>query len=170
MITNFDHIHLYTADLDGTLAFYQRTLGAETIGALPNSHGGHNHLVLLGGQFLAISHYPDGIEPRTPPEHGDGALTHGFGVAHFGLNVDDLAPIIRRLEDAGIEVHSAPQGAGAVRYIYFTAPDGVVIELTEYVLPAKLRPAAAALKVFNKGIHKARKAIGKALIKSATAS
>ena len=170
MITNFDHIHLYSADLDGALAFYTQTLGAEPIGAIPNSHGDFNHLILLGGQFLALSHYPPGIEPATPPSHGDGALTHGFGIAHFGLNVDSLAPIIARLEAAEIEIHSEPRGDGPLRYIYFTAPDGVVIELTEYVLPAKLRAAAAALRVFNRGIHRARRAIGKALVKGAVAS
>ena len=170
MITSFDHIHLYSADLDATLSFYENTLGAEPIGALPNSHGGHNHLLLLGGQVLALSENPPGIEPKNPPKHGDGALTHGFGVAHLGLNVDELAPIIRRLEAAGIEVHAEPRGTGPIRYVYFTAPDGVVIELTEYVLPIKLRPAAAALRAFNRSIHRARRLIGKTLVKAALAS
>lgn len=168
MVTNFDHVHIYSADLDAALAFYTETLGGELVGRLPNSQGDFNHLVLLGGQFVALSHYPPGLEPAQPPEHGDGALTHGFGVAHLGLNVDALAPIIARLEAAGIEVHSAPRGDQPLRYVYFTAPDGVVIELTEYVLPARLRPAAAALKLFNRGVHRARHAIGKALLRAAT--
>ena len=54
MITNFDHLHLYTADLDATLAFYQQTLGASPIGELPNSHGGFNHLLLLGFRFESV--------------------------------------------------------------------------------------------------------------------
>jgi catechol 2,3-dioxygenase-like lactoylglutathione lyase family enzyme len=167
MITNFDHIHLYTADLESTRRFYEETLGAEAVGQLPNNHGGHNHLILLGGQFLAISAYPAGMHPSEPPAHADGALTHGFGVAHLGLNVDKLDPMIDRLEAAGVRVHSRPRGSGAIRYVYFTAPDGVVVELTEYVLPLKLRAGAAALKVFNRGVHRARLAIGKALIKGA---
>lgn len=167
MITNFDHVHFYTADLAATIGFYQDVLGAEPIGDIPNSHGGFNHLLLLGGQFLVVSEYPPGIEPAEPPAHGDGALTHGFGVAHVGLNVDDLDPILDRLAVAGIEAHSEPQGDGPVRYVYFTGPDGVVFELTQYVLPLKLKAAAAALKVFNRSVHRARKAIGKALIKGA---
>ncbi len=167
MITNFDHVHFYTADLQGTLEFYERVMGAEAIGAIPNSHGGKNHILLLGGQFIAISHYPPGLEPHEAPEHGDGALRHGFGVAHLGINVRKLEVLITKLKDAGIEVHSAPRGAGALRYVYFTAPDGVVIELTEYNLPAKLRPVVAALDAFNKGVHLARRGIGKALIKRA---
>jgi catechol 2,3-dioxygenase-like lactoylglutathione lyase family enzyme len=167
MISNFDHVHLYTADLQATLGFYRETLGAEDVGAIANNHGGQNHLVLLGGQFLAISKYPPGLQPQQAPEHGDGALTHGFGVAHLGLNVSSLSPVIERLESAGVQVHDAPRGSGAIRYVYFTAPDGVVIELTEYLLPTKLRAAAAALRVFNKGVHRARRAIGKALVKGA---
>ena len=167
MITNFDHIHLYTADLEATRRFYLDTLGAEAVGALANNHGGHNHFLLLGGQFLALSSYPEGIRASAPPAHADGALTHGFGVAHLGLNVDKLEPMIARLEAAGVSVHSRPRGAGAIRYVYFTGPDGVVIELTEYVLPLKLRAGAAALRVFNRGVHRARLAIGKALISGA---
>jgi hypothetical protein len=75
--------------------------------------------------------------------------------------------VIDRLQCAGVQVHDEPSGSGAIRFVYFTAPDGVVIELTEYVLPTKLRAAAAALRVFNKGVHQARRAIGKALIKGA---
>lgn len=73
-----------------------------------------------------------------------------------------------RLEAAGVDVHSEARGDGPIRYVYFTAPDGVIIELTQYVLPAKLRPAAAVLDLFNRGVHKARTAIGKALVKGAT--
>ncbi len=63
-----------------------------------------------------------------------------------------------------------PEGSGAIRYVYFTAPDGVVVELTEYVLPPALRPLLAALNVFNRSVHRARRVIGKALVKGATAS
>lgn len=40
------------------------------------------------------------------------------------------------------------------------------IELTEYVLPAKLAPAASILRGFNKGVHVARKAIARRLLAS----
>ncbi len=170
MITNFDHVHFYAEDLDASLSFYQDVMGAELVGAIPNSHGGKNHILLLGGQFLAVSGYPPGITPRKPAAHGDGALTHGYGVAHLGINVRKLEPLIAKLKGAGIDVHSAPRGTGSLRYVYFTAPDGVVIELTEYVLPANLRPVVAALDAFNKAVHLARRSIGKALISRATSS
>lgn len=165
MIASFDHIHIYTADLPSSLSFYRNVLGAELVGAIPNSHSGHNHVLLLAGQYLVFSTYPPGMTPQQPASHGDGALSHGFGVAHLGLNVHWLEPVITRLEDAGFQLHTSPRGEGVVRYVYFTAPDGVVIELTQYRVPAKLRPALRALAIFNKAIHRARYRIGKALIK-----
>ena len=167
MITNFDHVHIYCRDLEASLDFYQGTLGAEALGEIPSSSGGSNHFLLLAGQFLRLSHYPPGIAPADPPAVGDGALTCGFGVAHLGLNVTSLASIIARLRASGVHVHGEPRGGGPIRFVYFTAPDGVIIELTEYVLPARLRPVGAALNLFNRAVHASRRTIGKALIKAA---
>ncbi len=170
MSCTFDHVHLHTTDLAGALEFYQNTMGAEPVGILPNSHGGENHLIVLGGQFLVLSDYPPGFEPEALPAYADGRLARGHGVAHLGINVDKLEPILARLAAAGVEVHGSPKGSGAIRFVYFTAPDGVVIELTQYVLPPKLKPVVAALSFFNRGVHRARWAIGKALVKGAKAS
>ena len=150
MIDNFDHVHIYAADVEHTIAFYVDVLGAERIGALPNSAGGSNHLLALGGQFIAVSAFPVGLQAKPPPTHGDGALTHGFGVAHIGLNVRDIDPFVRRLRQAGIDTHASPTRVGALRYVYFTAPDGVVVELTQYELPARMAPVLAAWRLFNR--------------------
>ena len=166
MITAFDHIHIYAADPEATRSFYERNLGAERVGAIPASHGRSNRFLILGGQYLVVSEFPPGLAPAAPPRAGDGAFTHGFGVAHFGLNVDDLDALIARLTAAGVDVHSDANDAGPLRYVYFTAPDGIVIELTQYVLPARLRPVAAALRAFNRGIHVTKRAIAKKLLSS----
>ena len=168
MAIDFDHVHVYCRDLDASLGFYEELLGAERVGAIPNSFGDFNHVVLLGGQFLVLSHYPPGMEPGEPSAVGDGAFEGGYGVAHLGLNVPDLEPLARRLRDAGVELHSAePRGGAPVRYLYLTAPDGLVVELTQYVVPEKLRPAIGALRLFNAGVHVARRAIGRALVAAA---
>jgi catechol 2,3-dioxygenase-like lactoylglutathione lyase family enzyme len=167
MINSFDHVHLYARDLAVALRFYTHDLGAENIGILPSNSGSDNHLLLLGGQFLVVSRFPEGMEPATPPPEGDGALTHGFGVAHFGLNVADLAQTIATLQSSGVRVHSSPRGAGAVRFVYFTAPDGVVIELTEYKLPPKLRPLAKVAVGIDRGIHRVRRLLGQQLVRGA---
>lgn len=162
-VMSFDHIHLYTADPAATLAFWCGALGAERVGAL-----GDITLLILGGQFIAVSEFPPDIEPRDPPADGHGAVRAGFGVAHVGLNVDDLRRLLPRLEAAGARAHGAVRDQPPVRFVYLTGPDGVVIELTQYVLPAKLRPAGVALAGFNRAVHIARRTIGRALIAAAT--
>ncbi len=163
MVTGFDHVHLYATDTGATLAFWCDALGAERIGVL-----GDLTLLVLGGQFIAVSEFPDDIEPTAPPPVGDGAVKAGFGVAHVGLNVDDIDALLPALEAAGAVVHSAPRGDGPIRYVYFTAPDGVVVELTQYVVPAHLAPAIAFLRGFNRAVHAAKRTIGKALVRAAT--
>ncbi|MFT6395289.1 MAG: catechol 2,3-dioxygenase-like lactoylglutathione lyase family enzyme [Bradymonadia bacterium] len=163
----FDHVHIYSADVANTIEFYRGVLGAQPIGDLGNSAGGKNHLYILGGQYLAISEFPAGMEAKPPAAALDGALDVGFGMSHFGFNVVNLETTLARAIDAGCEAHSAPKTSGPLKYAYVTGPDGVVIEFTEYVLPMHLRPAGAALQVFNAAVHVMKRVIGRALIAAA---
>jgi catechol 2,3-dioxygenase-like lactoylglutathione lyase family enzyme len=163
MVLAFDHVHFYATDPDAARAFWCDVLGAEEVGQL-----GKNLLLILGGQFIALSGYPPDIAPAAPPAPGDGALRAGFGVAHLGLNVADLEALLPALVAAGCTVHSAPRGEGPLRYVYFTAHDGIVVELTQYVLPRKLRPAELALRGFNHAVHRTKKMIGRALVRAAS--
>ena len=161
---SLDHVHIYTADPEGAQAFYVRHFGAERMGALPTSHGGYNHFLLLGAQVIVISHFPPGLDPREPPAPGDGALKVGFGVAHIGINVPDLDATIASLKRAGVDPHASPKRAGPIRYVYLTGPAGEVVELTEYVLPAKLRPAAKLAGWVDAGIHQYRRLLVRQLL------
>ena len=142
----FDHLHIYSAAPEESLAFFQRCFDAQRLGSLGAADGRRNHLIMLGGQTLAISHFPPSMQAAHPPEIGDGALRSGWGVAHFGLNVTDLAAALRRFEDAGVVVHDQPQTAGSIRYVYVSAPDGVVIEVTEYEVARALKPVLAVYR------------------------
>lgn len=166
-ILAFDHLHVYAADPEATLAFYEEVLGAERLGSIPAGGGRRNQLVILGGQLLAIAAFPEGLEAKPHPEVADGATRAGFGVAHLGLNVDDLRGWVRRLEAAGVHVHSAPRESGLLQYVYFTAPDGVVIELTQYDLPRRFQPAVMALNALNRTIHRTKATVTAALLRLA---
>ncbi len=175
MGATFDHVHIYSADPEVALKFWQQAMGAEPVGDL-----GDVRLLILGGQFLAISAFPEGNEPAEAGEIGDGAFKRGLGVAHVGINVDDIQALLPRLEAHGAVVHTAfregselrgapsdPGESSPLRYVYFTAPDGVIVELTQYVLPRHLVPAARALSGFNRAVHIARRSIGRALVRAA---
>lgn len=168
MTVTFDHVHIYSAKPELALEFWREAMGAEPVGDL-----GAVKLLILGGQFLAISAFPEGNEPAEARELGDGAFKRGLGVAHVGINVDDIEALLPKLEAHGAEVHTSfrehgkLRGEGPLRFVYFTAPDGVIVELTEYVLPRHLVPAARALSGFNRAVHVARRSIGRALVRAA---
>ena len=162
-ISAFDHIHLYAADPEQTMAFYQRHFGAERLGALPTADGPNNFLI-LGGQIMVVAHFPPGVEAGEAPGDGATGTRSGFGVGHIGLNVDGLDRLVARLEAAGVPVHGKPTLSGPIRYVYCDAPDGVTIELTEYVLPRHLKPAAVFLRGFNKSVHLTKRALARTLL------
>jgi lactoylglutathione lyase len=163
-VAAFDHVHVYAADPDRTIEFYRRHFGAELVGHLRNADGDTNRFLLLGGQLLVIGGFPPGMAPAATPPPGDGALTSGFGVAHVGINVDDVDAAVRELEAAGVPVLSPVRQGGLVRYAYVQAPDGVVIELTAYVVKGALRAALPLLAGYNRLVHAARRALVKAAL------
>ena len=168
MAVTFDHVHIYSADPELALKFWSGAMGAEPVGDLERVK-----LLILGGQFLAISEFPEGNEPTDASELGDGAFKRSLGVAHVGINVDDIEALLPKLEAHGAEIHTefrgdgGLRGEGALRFLYLTAPDGVIVELTQYVLPRHLVPAARALSGFNRAVHVARRSIGRALVRAA---
>ena len=103
-----DHIHIYSADPESSASFYIDHFEASELFRNENVHGQTRIFLSLGGQFLVLGPFPPGIAPSAPPAPGDGAYTHGFGLAHFGLKVKDVeaaqARVIaatRSLEETG---------------------------------------------------------------------
>lgn len=82
------------------------------------------HFVRLGGLTLVLAPYPPGYD--------DGTYLRGFGVAHFGLHVDDLADAVESVRRLGGRILSEPKEHAGLRFAYVAAPDGVIIELLEY--------------------------------------
>ena len=130
---SLDHIHIYAADPEASARFYQHHFEAKQVHRNTNTNGDTRIFLALGGQIVVIGSFPTDMVSAPPPTAGDGAYTHGFGVAHLGLRVADLAAAIAKLSGSGVrvlsEVVEEPTG---LMYAYVAAPDGVVIELTQY--------------------------------------
>ena len=131
-IHRLDHLHVYSVDPAGSARFYTEVFGATTIGKAQSSHGGAMHFLRLGGLTLVLAPYPPGMEPGSPPRYVDGAYQHGFGVAHFGLQVDNLADAVQSVRQRGGQILSEPKENSGLRFAYVGAPDGVIVELLEY--------------------------------------
>jgi catechol 2,3-dioxygenase-like lactoylglutathione lyase family enzyme len=132
-VESLDHIHIYAANLEESAEFYQLHFEAKEVHRNVNSNGDVRLFLALGGQIIVVGSFPMGLAPNLPPDAGDGAYVHGFGVAHFGLRVADLDASIEELSASGIrvlsEVVKEPTG---LSYAYAAAPDGVILELTQY--------------------------------------
>lgn len=155
----FDHVHLYASDPQATIAFYAEHFGAEVVGELKNSAGGVNHLLLLGGQLVAVSAPPLGPgKPAAAPESR-------LGLAHIGLNVPDLDEALASCRRAGIEILAPAKRAGLLGYAYIAGPDGVVIELTAYHLPRALRPLLPAAQAWRGLVNAGRRTVLRAALR-----
>lgn len=134
-VESLDHIHIYAEDPEASARFYEHHFEAKEVHRNTNRNGDVRLFLALGGQIVVVGAFPAGMAPSAPPDPGDGAYLHGFGVSHFGLRVLDLAMAIQELSAAGIRVLNEPQQeASGLAYAYIAAPDGVVIELTQYEL------------------------------------
>lgn len=131
-IHRLDHFHVYAIDPEGSARYYTEVFGAEPIGKAPSSHGGAMHFLRLGGVALVLAPYPAGVEPGTPAPYRDGMYQRGFGVAHFGLHVDDLEEAVELVRRRGGTILSEPRANSGLRFAYIGAPDGVIVELLEH--------------------------------------
>lgn len=121
------HPHLFASDLDATLRFYGDHFGAEVI-ADETLLGSRNVMVRLGDGRL-------NVYDQAPRATGRSA------VHHLGIQVRDLAGVVGRLRDAGVELRKPIVEGEGFRYVMVEAPDGVLLELFEATEHA-MRPAA----------------------------
>lgn len=132
-VESLDHIHIYAAEPETSAQFYQRHFEAKLVHRNTNANGDLRIFLALGGRILVVGGFPRGLAPSAPPEVGDGAYSHGFGVAHFGLRVADVHAAVAELSASGGRVLSRPiSEPSGLTYAYVAAPDGVVLELTQY--------------------------------------
>ena len=132
-VESLDHIHIYSRDPESSAAFYTEHFGAREVLRNQNVHDQTRIFLSLGGQLVVLGPFPPGLDARDPPAPADGAYAHGFGVAHFGLRVADVEAAVRELTERQVQILTTPlHEPGGLSYAYVAAPDGVVLELTQY--------------------------------------
>jgi len=133
-VKSLDHIHIGCRDVERALGYYRRHFQAKDVAVLKNIHGQALTLIDVGGKVLALSDFPPGVElPATAPDPD--AAREGVsrgGVMHLGINVEDVVAAVTELRAAGEPIHAEPVTAEGVTFAYVEAPDGVLIELTQY--------------------------------------
>lgn len=143
----FNHVSVTCSALDRSLAFYHGLVGLPILdqGEISSSPV-HDAVIGLGpvrlrfaeldlsggaGVFLELFEY---LEPRGEPV---GSRTCDSGNVHFGLTVEDVEALWKRLDDAGVVTRSEPVevtggGWAGAKVFYALDPDGVTVEFIQF--------------------------------------
>ena len=151
MIRAVDHINIVVADLDRSVKFYTGLLGFQII-RKAHLHGAWiDKIVGLENVSADVVYViaPAG-EPRiellqynSPVGNSveENSRANTTGLRHIAFRVDDIHALAAKLKQAGVKLYSEPvtvpaaavkHDAGQKTLLYFTDPDGVILELAEY--------------------------------------
>jgi catechol 2,3-dioxygenase-like lactoylglutathione lyase family enzyme len=124
-----DHIVLTVADIEATLAFYERALGF-TRELFKGPDGQPRFALKFGQQKINLQDR----DTTTPTK----AQRPTFGSGDFCLIATvPLAEVLAHLTAQGIAIEAGPvprRGArGALNSVYFRDPDGNLVEVAEYI-------------------------------------
>lgn len=121
MITAIDHIVLTVRDVEKSVAFFDAALGLEAV-----TFAGGRRALLVGRQKINLQTL--GEETRNHAGIGSGDVCL--------LTDHSLDEVRQRIEQAGARIVEGPvqkSGArGPITSIYFTDPDGNLIEVSRY--------------------------------------
>lgn len=128
-VKRIDHIAVVIDDMQGTLEFWRDALGMEV-----------THIQDIPAEMAQIAFLPAGgseIELVKPTTSDSGLAKYlekrGPGMHHVCLEVDDIAGMLRRLKDKGIQlINEEPRVSADGKQYAFIHPksaNGVLVEL-----------------------------------------
>lgn len=129
-VTGIDHIYLAVSDLDRSEAFYDLVL-SKTLGFRKNKFAldGDPHIQYFNRHFGFV------LRPARDTGRHD---SYSPGLHHFCLRVDSIADVVAvadQLRSFGVEASEAkryPEYATDYWATFFTDPDGIRLEVTNY--------------------------------------
>ncbi len=129
-VTGIDHIYIAVSDLARSTAFYDRVM-LDVLGFRKNTFtlGGDPHVQYYNRHFGYV------LRPARSPRSAD---PYSPGLHHFCFRVNSIADVqtvATRLRTGGIDASEArlhPEYADDYWATFFTDPDGVRLEVTNY--------------------------------------
>ena len=113
-----DHININVSDIKRSLKFYQEMFGMK--------------VMFWDGPRMVFLNTPGSTDTVTLCQANESQPVAGGGVSHFGWSVENKADLDRaaiEIERAGGKVISRGEHAPGHPYLYFSDPDGYVIEI-----------------------------------------
>ena len=121
-----DHIHLIAADVEETVQWYCRVLGARITFQGTFCGSQVYYLDIAGMTFIVFGRLENDVAPLP------GTLAPKFGVDHFGFSVGDLDQVIVELRSHNVNILEGPLTVRpGLRIAYIVGPDQIRIELCE---------------------------------------
>jgi catechol 2,3-dioxygenase-like lactoylglutathione lyase family enzyme len=137
-----NHLALITNDMDATVRFYHRVLGARLVADLAAPGHFRHYFFGLGAEntiaFFEYTNHP--VESFAKPAGTPDARAIQFD--HVSFNLPDevaLLALRNRLKAAGSEVTDVVDH-GFLRSVYFTDPNGIALEASCWVVDPTGRP------------------------------
>jgi len=120
-LTSLNHVAVCVTDVERSKRFYGGVLGLKEIARPPFPFEGAWYELADGSQFHLIVHEnPLTLRGTTGIDLRDG---------HLAFGVEDFDGAVAHLQAAGVECVVRPENVTPWKQIYFTDPDGNVIEL-----------------------------------------
>lgn len=150
MLGRIAHVGITVSDIERSIAFYRDVLGLKFVGRL-EMNGAETDALFGGKNIRVFVAYLEGSgRIGAPPveliqfaddEAQDGrASLFKRSISEICFEVEDIRAEYERLSAAGVEFLSAPQefdfssdGFGRSIAVYFKDPDGIILELMQYV-------------------------------------
>ena len=133
---NLEHINLVVKNFDQTMAFYQA--------AFPHWYIRDSGEQVWHGTPRKWMHFGDDYQYLALNDNGSGENrdleTNLLGLSHFGFTTNNLDAVIRRLLEAGFNIHKDGNPNEHRRNIYFLDPNDFEVEFTQYLsdLPGEM--------------------------------
>lgn len=121
-----DHIHLIAENVEETVQWYCRILGAK-VTFQGKFRGSKAYYIDIAGMTLVVF---GKLENEAAPIPG--TINPKYGVDHFGFAVDDLGPALDAIRAGGVKILEGPVTVRpGLRIAYIEGPDQIRIELCE---------------------------------------
>lgn len=128
MLRRIDHTTITVHDLERSIAFYTGLLGFAVDRRMWIPESQLNIVFLrLGDTLLELF----GVPVIRGTALSD--VNEVVGYKHIGLHADSVDDEYRRLSEAGVRFRIPPTNVQSVRIAFFQDPDGVDIELIQYL-------------------------------------